>query len=155
MLALGHRLFEIGSVSMEEGQRDLPGVVMGVDPVGHRPVAAWRRLVAVDAHVERDDLALRRTGNARTAAAVDDGVRQYKQKVAGAGGAITEIGDDDLFDQRADLRSDAGKRGDRDKQRIEDGRTHDVSLCRDGYSARLTAPSIHAICAAASEDAAQ
>ena len=73
---------------MEEGQRYLAGIVMGVNPVWHRPVAARRRLVAVDAHVERDDRALGRTGNARTVAAVDDGVRQHEQKVAGTRHAI-------------------------------------------------------------------
>ena len=155
MLALGHRLFEIGGMGMKEGQRDLAGVVMGVDPVGHRPVAARRRLVAVDAHIERDDRAFGRKRDARPVAAVDDGMRQHEQKVARARGAVTKVGRDNLLDQRADLRPDAGKRGDRDKQRIEDGRTHDVSLCRDGRSARLTPPSIHAICAVSNWDAAR
>lgn len=124
MLAHRHRLFEIGGMGVEEGQPDLAGVVMGIDAVGHRAVAARRRLVTVDAHVERDDGACRRERDARPVAAVDDGVRQHEQQVAGACRPLAKIGRHDLLDQRADLRPDAGKRGDRDEQRIEQGRSH-------------------------------
>ena len=58
MLADRHHLFQPWLLGVEEGQRDLAGVVMRKDPVGDALVAARRRLVAVDAQVERDDRAL-------------------------------------------------------------------------------------------------
>ena len=135
-------------MGMEEGQRDLAGVVMGIDAVGHGSVAARRRLVAVDAHVERDDGACRRERDARAGCGGRSPCAAARTRGRQRAPGGRQIGRDDLLDQRADLRPDAGKRGDRDKQRIEHGGAHDVSLCRDGRSARLTPPSIHAICAA-------
>ena len=128
MLADRHRLFEIGRVRVEEGQADLAGVVMREDPVGHRLVAARRRLVPVDAQLERHDLALGRAGDARSVAPVDDRMRQHEQQIAGAGVAVAEIGRHDLLDHAGDLRPDAFERSDRRKQRVEEGRAHNVSL---------------------------
>mgnify|MGYP001102582754 CR=1 FL=1 len=56
--------------------------------------------------------------------AVDDGVRQHEQKVAGARRPIAEIGRHHLLDQRANLRPAAGKRGDGDEQWVKEGRSH-------------------------------
>ena len=41
-----------------------------------------------------------RAGDARPVAAVDDGVRQHEQKVAGARRAVAKIGGDEFLDQR-------------------------------------------------------
>ena len=60
---------------------DLAGVVVGEDPLGDAPVAARRLLVAVDAHLERDDGAFRRQGDARLVAPVDDADRQVEQEI--------------------------------------------------------------------------
>ena len=81
LFALRHRLFEIGGVRVEECQPDLAGVVMRVDAVGHRPVAARRRLVPVDAHIERDDRAFGGKCDARPVAPVDDGIGQHEQQI--------------------------------------------------------------------------
>ena len=50
-----HGFLQIGGMRVEKGEADLTGVVMRIDAVRHGAVAARRRLVAVDAQVERDD----------------------------------------------------------------------------------------------------
>ncbi len=117
---------------MEEGQRDLAGVVMRINPVGHRAVAARRRLVAVDPDLQRDDRAFGGTRDARPVAPVDHRMRQHEQEVADARRAIAQIGRHHLLDQRRDLRPDAFQRGDRCKQRVEQGRAHVCQLRRHG-----------------------
>ena len=100
MLADRHRLFQIGGVGVEEGQRDLAGVVMRKDPIGHRAVAARRRLVAVERDLQRDDRAFGRKRDARPVAPVDHRMRQHEQQVADARRAVGEVGRHDLLDQR-------------------------------------------------------
>ena len=109
---------------MEEGQRDLARVVMRVDAIGHGLVAARRRLMAVDAHIQRDDRAFGGARNARPVAAVDDRVRQRENQVADARFAVGQVGRHDLFDQRREFWPDAGQGGDRRKERIEERRAH-------------------------------
>jgi len=96
---------------MEEGEGDFAGVVMRENPVGRRPVAARRRLMAVDAQVERHDRALGRKRDARPVAAVYDRVREHEKQVADAGRTIAEIGRHDLCDHPGDLRPDPFERG--------------------------------------------
>ena len=124
LLAFRQLLFQIGGMGMEEGQGDIVGVVMGVDAVGDRAVAARRRLMAVDGEVERNDLAVDGVGDAGTAAAVDDRIRQHEQQVRCPRSAAAQVQRQHPFDQGGHLRADAGERGDGRKQRVEQGRAH-------------------------------
>ena len=105
---------------MEEGQRDLAGVVMRIDPVGHRAVAARRRLVAVDPQFERHDRAFRGAGDAGPVAAVDDRMRQHEQQVAARAWRSPRSAGTTFSIMAGDLRPDAFERGDRRKQRVEE-----------------------------------
>ena len=62
--------------------------------------------------------------DARPVAPVDHRMRQREQQIADARVAVGQVGRHDLLDQRGDLRPDAVERGDRRKQRIEEGRAH-------------------------------
>ncbi len=113
VLADRQRLFEIGGMGVEEGQRDLAGLVMGEDAVGHGAVAARRRLVAVDAQVERDDRALRRDARCPAGCAGRSRVcGRTKSRSPTRARPIAEVGRHDFLDQIANLRPDAVERGD-------------------------------------------
>ena len=60
ILADRQAALEPGGIGVEEGERDLAGVVEGEDAIGDGAVAARRRLMPVDAKVKRDDRPLRR-----------------------------------------------------------------------------------------------
>ena len=68
-------------MGVEEGQRDLAGVVMGEDAIGDAPVAAAAASGGGRCGRERDDGALGRERDARLAAPVDDADRQVEEKV--------------------------------------------------------------------------
>ncbi len=78
----------------------------------------------VDAHVERHDRALGRTGNARPVAPVDDRMRQREDQVADARRPRTEIGRHDLLHQRGDLGADAVQSGYGREEGVEQGGAH-------------------------------
>ena len=86
---------------------------MGEDAVGDAPVAARRLLVAVDAHLQRDDRAFRRERDARLVAAVDEADGQVEEEVDDAR-RVRRLGPPtSRRSASAELRPDAGKAGDR------------------------------------------
>ena len=73
-------------MSVEEDERHLAGFVVHMYTVGNAAIAPWRNIVTVDPDPQRSSYTFRGVGNARLAAAVDDVMRQMKQKVADLSG---------------------------------------------------------------------
>ena len=81
-------------------------------------------------HVERDDGAL---GASAMPGRLRRSITEFgsvKSRSPARAGAVAEVGRHDLRDQVGDLRPDAGKRGDRHEQRVEEGRAHVRQLMR-------------------------
>ena len=114
-------------VGVEEGEGDLPRLVMGEDLVGDTAVARRRLLVAVDPDPQRDDGAGGGKGDLGAAAAVDDRRRQVEQEVTDPRHGIGIAAAKDATDGLGELVADAVEAGDGSKKRVEERRAHEVS----------------------------
>ena len=132
------QLLEPRGLRMEEGERNLPGLVEGEDAVGNVRLAAWRRLMAVDLDLERDDRSARRAGDLGPVAAVYQAVRQHEQQIADARVARPGRHGHHIGDEFRRFCAHTVERGDVGKQRIEQGWSHWSRLGPANVRARLT-----------------
>ncbi len=116
-------LFQPRRLSAEEDQRQFAGLVMQEDAIGNVAFAAWRHLVAVDARRDRHDRALRRAGDSRLVAPVDQREGRVEEQVDDPA-ILQRLAPEQLHQQLGDLRADARKARNGGKQRIENGGAH-------------------------------
>ena len=125
-LADREELFQVVAFGVEVGERQRPGVVIGFDAVGQARTVRRRRAVAVDSHRNGRDRAWHHVAQFRPRAAVDGAGRQMEQQVDDARWRVFAA--EQAAVQLLELRPDAGKRGQRGKQRIEQRRAHGTTL---------------------------
>jgi hypothetical protein len=147
LLADRQGLVEPAGLGVEEDEADFASLVMREYPVGHIAASARRRLVAVDAQIERDNRAFRRMRDARAVAPVDDRMRQVKDQAEDSR-FVDALGNrDQVAQQHRDARADTVQRTDGSKERIEDGRAHAPSLIAGLARSRLTSAAVDIISA--------
>ena len=115
------QFFDIARLGAEIGQHDIAGVVAGIDQMRRARIARRRRPMPVDGDLQRHHGSRHRVADFRPRAAVDHARRQMQQQIDDARRLIAA---EQIAEQLVLLRPDAGKAGDRRKQRIEQSRAH-------------------------------
>ena len=114
-------LFQKIPARVEVGQREVAGLIAGVDLIRHAGTVRRRWPVAIHGHCDGHDGIGNDVAQLRPCSPVDRARRQVKEQVEDACRLIaTEQPAVELFQPRPDT----GKRGDRRKQRIEQARPH-------------------------------
>ena len=116
-------LFQPVALDAEEGERKLPGLVMQENTVRLARFTRWRRLVAVDAAGDGYDEALRRMGDARLVAPIDDRVREMEDEVDDPA-VLDALLPEQAREEIAEFRADARKRGEGSEERIKQCGSH-------------------------------
>ncbi len=131
-VALGadrQQFLDIAGLGAEIGQHHVAGVVAGIDQMRRARVARRRRPMAVDRHFQRHHGSRHRVADFRPRPAIDHARRQMQQQIDQPRRLVAA---EQIAKQFVLLRPDAGKAGDRRKQRIEQSRAHQhVSSCAD------------------------
>ncbi len=147
---LAHRqqLLQVVAARVEIGQRDVAGVVVGVDAIGRARAMRRRRPVIVHRHRHGDHLAGLHVAQFGARAAVDGARRQMKQEIDHARRLALEQPGIVLFQ----LRPDAGQAGERGEQGVEHERAHGADHCRISAVMAGLVPAIHALLFAAATE---
>src|SRR5262245_6957509 len=116
---------QVVATGIEERKNDVAGVVAGIDQIRRAKAPGRRRAVAIDGYRHRDHSARHDVSELGLRAAVDRAARQGKDEVDRARGLLTP----EQTAIQALFRSDAGERGDRAEQRVENGWPHRFSVC--------------------------
>jgi hypothetical protein len=112
--------FQIVAFGVKVGECQRTGVVIGFDAVRQARTVRRRRAVAVDSHRDGGDRAWHHVAQFGAGAAVDGAGRQMEQQIDDARRRI--FAPEQAAIKLLELRPDAGKRGQRGKQRIEQRR---------------------------------
>ena len=104
----------------------MPVSSIGFDVIGQARPVGRRRAVAVDRHRDGRDRARHDVAQFRPRPAVDGAGRQMEQQIDDARRRVFAAEQPAV--QLLELRPDAGKRGQRGKQRIEQRRAHGTTL---------------------------
>ena len=123
-LADRQELLQIVLARVEIGQRDVAGLVAGIDLIRRARTVRRRRAMAVDRHRHGHDRVGHDVAQLRPRAAVDRAGRQMEQEIDDARRLALEQPREQLLE----LRPDAGQAGQRGEQRIEHRRAHGSRL---------------------------
>src|SRR6185312_13859275 len=119
-------LFQIIAVRIEIGQCDVAGVIARVDAIGRTGATRGAGSVLADSHRDRNHLTRLYVAQFWPGPPVGRARRQVKQQVDNAWRFAIEQPRIKLLE----LRSNAGKAGERGKQGIENERSHSIIIAK-------------------------